>query len=95
MFVIAIDPGLTGALAVLDAKGWLAAVHDTPTLCLRVSRGRAEALLLAEYGRRQGHQGIANAPGDPPDGPPAADEALEVRGWWVLLHRERARRLLL
>jgi len=62
MFVIAIDPGLTGALAVLDAKGWLAAVHDTPTLCLRVSRGRAEALLLAEYGRRQGHQGIANAP---------------------------------
>ena len=62
MFVIAIDPGLSGALAVLDAKGQLAAVHDTPTLCLRVSRGRAEALLLAAYVRRQGCLGIANAP---------------------------------
>ena len=62
MFVIVIDPGLTGALAVLDAKGQLAAVHDIPTLCLRVSRGRAEALLLAAYGRRQGRPGIANAP---------------------------------
>jgi hypothetical protein len=42
MFVIVIDPGLTGALAVLDAEGQLAAVHDTSTLCLRVSRGRRQ-----------------------------------------------------
>jgi hypothetical protein len=34
-----IDPGLTGAVAVLDATGALVALHDTPTLTLRVARG--------------------------------------------------------
>jgi hypothetical protein len=36
------EPGLTGALTVLNAKGQLAAAHDTPTLCLGVSRGRRQ-----------------------------------------------------
>jgi hypothetical protein len=35
-----IDPGLTGALAVLDATGTLVALYDTPVLRLTVARGR-------------------------------------------------------
>jgi hypothetical protein len=38
MFV-GIDPGLSGAVAVVDADGALVAVHDTPTLTLRIARG--------------------------------------------------------
>ena len=38
MYVIGVDPGLHGALAVLGQDGWLA-VHDTPTLMLQTSRG--------------------------------------------------------
>jgi hypothetical protein len=38
MFV-GIDPGLSGAVAVLTADGSLVAVYDTPTLTLRVARG--------------------------------------------------------
>ena len=37
---IGIDPGLTGALAVLDHVGTLVALYDTPTLILSTSRGR-------------------------------------------------------
>ena len=36
---IGIDPGLTGAVAVLDHAGALVALHDVPTLTLRTSRG--------------------------------------------------------
>ena len=36
---IGIDPGLSGVVAVLAADGALLAVHDTPTLTLRVARG--------------------------------------------------------
>ena len=36
---IGIDPGLSGAVAVLDAAGALVALCDTPTLTLSTSRG--------------------------------------------------------
>lgn len=38
MFV-GIDPGLRGAVGIVDADGALVAVHDTPTLALRIARG--------------------------------------------------------
>ncbi len=34
-----VDPGLTGAVAIVDATGALVAVQDVPTLRLRVARG--------------------------------------------------------
>lgn len=39
MVLIGIDPGLAGAIAVLDANGTLEALTDTPTLTLKVQRG--------------------------------------------------------
>jgi hypothetical protein len=36
---IGIDPGLSGAVAVLDAHGTLEVLKDTPTLVLKVQRG--------------------------------------------------------
>jgi crossover junction endodeoxyribonuclease RuvC len=57
---IGIDPGLSGALAVLAPDGTLDALWDTPTLTLRSSRGiRQEydmpglVALLAPYGGSQ------------------------------------------
>jgi hypothetical protein len=54
--LIGIDPGLAGALAVLDPAGAFVAVHDTPTLLLKVARGVKQAYdvpgmvaLLAPY----------------------------------------------
>jgi hypothetical protein len=41
-YVVAIDPGLSGAVAVLSAEGTLAGLHDTPTLTLRVQRGQKQ-----------------------------------------------------
>ncbi len=32
---IGIDPGLSGAVAILDRQGALVALHDTPVLTLR------------------------------------------------------------
>ena len=55
-----VDPGLAGAIAVLDAHGTLAALADTPTLTLKVQRGTRQvydvpgmAALLRSYA---GHQ---------------------------------------
>ena len=39
MSIVGIDPGLAGAVAVLDANGTLDALADTPTLVLKVQRG--------------------------------------------------------
>ena len=39
MHIVAIDPGLGGAVAVLSAEGTLEALADTPTLTLKVQRG--------------------------------------------------------
>ena len=39
MLHLGIDPGLTGAVAVLDHNGALQALYDTPTLTLHRSRG--------------------------------------------------------
>jgi crossover junction endodeoxyribonuclease RuvC len=41
-FVIGIDPGLAGALAVLSLSGTLITLADTPTLTLKVQRGRKQ-----------------------------------------------------
>ena len=62
MVVIGVDPGLGGAIAVLDAHGTLEALADTPTLTLRVSRGTRQAYdvpgmveLLKSYAGHQCH----------------------------------------
>jgi hypothetical protein len=39
MYAIGVDPGLSGALAVIDHAGTLVALADTPTLTLWVARG--------------------------------------------------------
>ena len=59
---IGIDPGLGGAVAVLDHAGALVAVHDTPVLTLRTSRGSRQeydvpglVTLLAPYAGSQAH----------------------------------------
>jgi crossover junction endodeoxyribonuclease RuvC len=55
---LGIDPGLQGAVAILDAAGALVALHDVPTLTLVTSRGTRHeydlpgmAALLAPYGQ--------------------------------------------
>ena len=45
MHLCGIDPGLSGAVAILALEGSLAALYDTPTLVLRTSRGTRQ-----EYG---------------------------------------------
>ena len=59
---IGIDPGLGGAVAVLDHAGALVALSDTPTLSLRTSRGTKQeydvpglVALLAPYAGPQAH----------------------------------------
>jgi hypothetical protein len=39
MYICGVDPGLSGAVAVLAAAGTLVALWDTPTLSLKVARG--------------------------------------------------------
>jgi hypothetical protein len=60
MYIIGVDPGLTGAIAVLAPEGTLEGVDDTPTLTLKVQRGMRQvydvpgmAALLRPYA---GHQ---------------------------------------
>jgi len=62
VYLIGIDPGLAGAIAVLDAHGTLEALADTPTLTLKVQRGTRQvydvpgmAALLRPYGGQQCH----------------------------------------
>jgi crossover junction endodeoxyribonuclease RuvC len=62
MHIIGIDPGLTGAVAGLDAHGALQALADTPTLVLKVQRGTRQvydvpgmAALLRSYAALHTH----------------------------------------
>lgn len=62
MYIVAIDPGLSGAVAVLTPAGMLEALADTPTLVLRVQRGSKQvydvpgmASLLEPYSGLQVH----------------------------------------
>jgi hypothetical protein len=73
--IIGIDPGLTGAVAVLAPDGALEAVCDTPTLMLRTSRGTRQeydvpglAALLAPYSGPQSHVLIEEAQSMPQQG---------------------------
>src|SRR5712692_2445907 len=59
---IGIDPGLSGAVAVLAADGALVAVHDTPVLTLATTRGTRQeydlpglVALLGAYAGPQAH----------------------------------------
>ena len=59
---IGVDPGLSGAVAGLTRDGTLEALHDTPTLTLRTSRGSWQeydvpglVALLAPYSGSQAH----------------------------------------
>ena len=60
MHIVGIDPGLAGAVAVLDTHGTLEALADTPTLVLKVQRGMRQvynvpsmAALLRPYAGQQ------------------------------------------
>jgi len=59
---IGIDPGLSGAVTVLDHAGALVALADTPTLTIGTTRGRRQeydvpglVALLAPYAGPQAH----------------------------------------
>jgi hypothetical protein len=73
--ILGIDPGLTGAVAVLDAAGALVALHDTPVLTLRTSRGTRQeydvpglVALLGPYAGLQTHVMIEEAQAMPGQG---------------------------
>jgi hypothetical protein len=75
MHIIGIDPGLSGALAVLTPDGTLEALCDTPTLTLRTSRGTRQEYdgpglvgLLAPYAGPQSHVSIEEAQAMPGQG---------------------------
>ena len=62
MSIVGIDPGLAGAVAVLDANGTLDALADTPSLVLKGQRGTRQvydvpgmAALLRPYAGPQCH----------------------------------------
>jgi crossover junction endodeoxyribonuclease RuvC len=72
---IGIDPGLSGALAALAADGALVALHDTPVLTLRTSRGNRQeydisgiAVLLQPYAGPSAHVIIEEAQAMPGQG---------------------------
>jgi crossover junction endodeoxyribonuclease RuvC len=73
--MIGIDPGLSGALAVLTGDGVLVTVSDTPVLTLSTSRGTRQAYdvpgmvaLLAPYGGPGTHVIIEEAQSMPGQG---------------------------
>jgi hypothetical protein len=49
-----IDPGLSGAVAVLATDGTLVALHDTPLLPLSTSRGTRQDEDVSGVGTRAG-----------------------------------------
>jgi hypothetical protein len=60
--IVGIDPGLTGAVAVLAPDGSLEGVYDVPTLTLKTTRGQKQeydlpgmVALLAPYTGSQAH----------------------------------------
>jgi crossover junction endodeoxyribonuclease RuvC len=72
---IGIDPGLSGALAVLTADGALEGLYDVPTLTLRTSRGSRQeydvpglVAFLAPYRGPQTHVVIEEAQAMPGQG---------------------------
>ena len=73
--IVGVDPGLSGALAVLTPDGTLQALYDVPTLTLRTSRGRRQEYdvpglvgLLAPYTGTQTHVVIEEAQAMPGQG---------------------------
>jgi crossover junction endodeoxyribonuclease RuvC len=60
--IVGVDPGLSGAIAVLTPEGMLEALHDVPVLMLKVQRGTRMAYdvpglveLLRPYAGQQCH----------------------------------------
>ncbi len=56
MIILGIDPGLTGAVAVLDGEGKLLDVYDMPVITMKVGKSikrRLDARGLAVYVKRQ------------------------------------------
>jgi crossover junction endodeoxyribonuclease RuvC len=75
MFIVGIDPGLSGALAVLSLSGTLITLADTPTLTLKVQRGRKQVYdvpgmvkLLRPYGGLHVHVYIEESQAMPGQG---------------------------
>lgn len=61
-YTLGLDPGLSGAIAVLTSEGTLEALADTPTLTLKVQRGAKQVYdapgmveLLRPYAGLQSH----------------------------------------
>jgi predicted RNase H-like nuclease (RuvC/YqgF family) len=51
MLFCGIDPGITGAIAVLTADGAYVAVSDTPTIALTKARARAMSTTWGSWRR--------------------------------------------
>jgi crossover junction endodeoxyribonuclease RuvC len=75
MISLGIDPGLTGALTVLDGDGTLVAVHDAPVLTLLTTRGTRQEYdvpglvgLLTPYAGPQVHVTIEESQAMPGQG---------------------------
>jgi hypothetical protein len=73
--ICGIDPGLGGALAILDQDGALVALHDTPTLTLSTNRGTRQEYdlpgivgLLQPYAGPQTHVMLEEAQAMPGQG---------------------------
>ncbi len=72
---LGIDPGLTGAVAAIDETGGVVALHDTPTLTLKASRGTKQqydlpgmARLLQPYAGHSAHVVIEESQAMPGQG---------------------------
>jgi crossover junction endodeoxyribonuclease RuvC len=72
---LGIDPGLGGAVAVLDHSGALVALHDTPVLTLHTRRGTRQeydvsglAALLVPYAGPQSHVSLEESQAMPGQG---------------------------
>ena len=75
MYIVGIDPGMSGGVAVLAPDGTLQALHDTPMLTLKVARGTKQeydipglCALLASYAGPQAHVIIEEAQAMPGQG---------------------------
>jgi crossover junction endodeoxyribonuclease RuvC len=79
---IGIDPGLGGAVAILDAAGGLLVLADVPVLTLTTARGRKQdydvpgmVAILQPYGGLQAHVTLEEAQSMPGQG---------VRSMWTI-----------
>ena len=100
LVIVVIDPGLTGACAVLSADGALEGLHDTPTLLLRVQRGTKQVYdvpgMVAwrkPYSGLQVHVCIEESLAMPGQGTRAVTQKSPCKGKRVIMGEESALKL--